>query len=146
VVGLRWGGTLAALAARGRDDLKRIVLWDPVVSGADYLEDRLGPTRPSGVLGIEGYPFSEVLRAEMAEVDLRRDGTDLPAEISVMVAEDRKAYREYVDALDAAGHQAGYQVIPAPGDWAQVDPFGDALIPQDIIQAIIQQLSRGRAT
>ena len=146
LVGLRWGATLAALAARGRDDVDQIVLWDPVVSGAAYLDDRLGTPRPTGVVGIEGYPFSDVLRAEMDEVDLRRDGTDLPAEISVMVAEDSKAYREYMDGLDTAGHRAGYRVVPAPGDWAQVDPFGDALIPQDIIQAIIQQLSRGRAS
>jgi pimeloyl-ACP methyl ester carboxylesterase len=146
LVGLRWGATLAALAARGRDDVDQIVLWDPVVSGAAYLDDRLGTPRPTGVVGIEGYPFSDVLRAEMDEVDLRRDGTDLPAEISVMVAEDSEAYREYMDGLDTAGHRAGYRVVPAPGDWAQVDPFGDALIPQDIIQAIIQQLSRGRAS
>ena len=146
VVGLRWGATLAALATRGREDVDRLILWDPVVSGSTYLDAQVGSPRPTGVVGIEGYPYTAALREEMDAIDLRRDAPDLPGEIAFMVAEDRKAYREYEAAIRTAGKQPGYEVVPAPGDWAQVDPFGDALIPQDIIQAIIQQLSRGRAT
>ncbi len=38
LVGLRLGATLAAAAAAGRDDVERLVLWDPVVDGADYMQ------------------------------------------------------------------------------------------------------------
>ena len=44
LVGLRFGATLAAAAAAGRDDVERLVLWDPVVDGADYMQSVLRRT------------------------------------------------------------------------------------------------------
>lgn len=41
MVGLRLGATIAAAAAAGRDDVLRLVLWDPVVDGADYMQSVL---------------------------------------------------------------------------------------------------------
>lgn len=41
LVGLRLGATIAAAAAAGRDDVDRLVLWDPVVDGADYMQSVL---------------------------------------------------------------------------------------------------------
>jgi uncharacterized protein len=38
LLGLRFGATLAALAAARRADVERLVLWEPVVDGATYLE------------------------------------------------------------------------------------------------------------
>ncbi len=38
LVGLRLGATIAAAAAARRDDVDRLVLWDPVVDGADYMQ------------------------------------------------------------------------------------------------------------
>lgn len=41
LVGLRLGATIAAAAAAERDDVDRLVLWDPVVDGADYMQSVL---------------------------------------------------------------------------------------------------------
>lgn len=41
LVGLRLGATIAAAAAARRDDVERLVLWDPVVDGADYMQSVL---------------------------------------------------------------------------------------------------------
>jgi len=38
VVGLRLGAAIAALAAAGRQDAERLVLWDPVINGAEYMQ------------------------------------------------------------------------------------------------------------
>jgi len=38
LAGLRFGATIAAAAAAGRDDVERLVLWDPVVDGAEYMQ------------------------------------------------------------------------------------------------------------
>lgn len=38
LAGLRFGALMAAAAASGRDDIDRLVLWDPVVDGADYMQ------------------------------------------------------------------------------------------------------------
>jgi pimeloyl-ACP methyl ester carboxylesterase len=145
VVGLRWGAMLAALAARERDEVRHLVLWDPVVSGRAYLESVLPEPRPDGTVGIEGYPFSKELRDGLEGLDLRTDLVEgTPLRTSLMVADDRPVYHELKATLEARGDRTSYDVIPSPGDWAQVDPFGDALIPQDIIRAIVDRLQDDR--
>jgi alpha-beta hydrolase superfamily lysophospholipase len=39
LVGLRLGASLSALVAAGRGDVERLVLWDPILDGALYLEE-----------------------------------------------------------------------------------------------------------
>jgi pimeloyl-ACP methyl ester carboxylesterase len=39
LVGLRLGASLSALVAAGRGDVERLVLWDPILDGAVYLEE-----------------------------------------------------------------------------------------------------------
>ncbi|HEU0224615.1 MAG TPA: alpha/beta fold hydrolase [Steroidobacteraceae bacterium] len=41
LLGLRLGAMIAAAAAAQRDDVERLVLWDPVVDGADYMQSVL---------------------------------------------------------------------------------------------------------
>ena len=41
LLGLRYGATLALLAATENPDIERLVLWDPVVDMAQYLQDQL---------------------------------------------------------------------------------------------------------
>lgn len=41
LVGLRLGATIAAAVAAQRDDVDRLVLWDPVTDGADYMQSVL---------------------------------------------------------------------------------------------------------
>ena len=141
LVGLRWGAALGALAARERDEVRRLILWDPVVSGAAYFDEVLPGPRPQGLVGIEGYPFSAELRAGLEAVDLRRDlaeGEPIPTDI--VASADRPAYHELRAALESAGRRARYDVVPSPGNWSEVDPFGDALIPQDIIRSLVDRL------
>lgn len=45
LVGLRLGATLALLEARKRSDVRRLVLWDPVVDGEEYVENLLAEHR-----------------------------------------------------------------------------------------------------
>ena len=145
VVGLRWGATLAALAARSRDEIRHLVLWDPVVSGASYLEEVLPHPCPQGTVGIEGYPFSASLRAGLEGIDLRqslREGTS-PSRTSVVVSRDHPEFQALTDPLTARGDTLALDIVPAPGSWSDVDPFGDALIPQDIIRSIVDRLREG---
>jgi alpha/beta superfamily hydrolase len=38
LVGLRFGGSVAAVCASGRTDVERLVIWDPVPDGAAYMQ------------------------------------------------------------------------------------------------------------
>lgn len=141
VCGLRMGAALAAMACAGREDVDHVVLWDPIVSGQEYLDRRLGVPRPESVIGVEGFPVTPSLQRELDEIDLTRP---LPAfqgmKITVMASSDTSSYREVVAAQKSAGAEVALEVVPSQGDWAVADPFGDALIPQQIIQAIVERL------
>ena len=141
LVGLRWGASLGALAARERDEVRHLILWDPVVSGEAYFDEVLPGSPPEGTVGIEGDPFTSELRRAMAAVDLRRDlATGEPVRTSIVAASDEPAYHALREALESQGRPVTHEVIPSPGNWAEVDPFGDALIPQDIIRAIVDRV------
>jgi pimeloyl-ACP methyl ester carboxylesterase len=142
VVGLRWGATLGTLACLGRHDVEHLVLWDPVLSGRTYLDEALGTPRPNGLVGIDGFPFSQQLRDDMDTVDLPKRVGELDVDVSLMVAEDRADYRVLAAALEACDRDHHVEVIPSSGNWAQADPFGDALIPQNIMQGIVDRLQQ----
>lgn len=137
IVGLRWGGTLAALAASPRADVRQLVLWDPIASGASYLEREATTVGPTTTINDQGYPLTPELREQLAAIDLVREPPDrFPNSTSLIVAESRPDYDELVGILQERAERPDYSVVPSPGDWGKADPFGDALIPQEIIGAI----------
>ncbi|HVU51888.1 MAG TPA: alpha/beta hydrolase [Polyangia bacterium] len=87
LLGLRFGATLAALAAARREDVERLVLWEPVVRGAEYLDASSADHRAwreryaawRRLRGAElsdagdeilGFRVPEAMRASIAAVDL----------------------------------------------------------------------------
>ena len=141
VAGLRFGAMLASIACASRDDVDHLVLWDPVVSGKEYLDGALGTRRPSGIVGIDGFPVSPQLAKELDALDLRKAGTARTrARTTLLLSDDQDVYRQLEGALEAEGVDVSLEVVPSSGNWAQADPFGDALIPQEIIQAIVDRL------
>jgi uncharacterized protein len=104
LLGLRFGATLAALAAARRDDVERLVLWEPVVSGANYLiagcsDQRAwakkystwrrlsGGELPDGGDEILGFRVTPAMRLSIAAVDL----SDLPRTARSVLIVDRAA-------------------------------------------------------
>jgi exosortase A-associated hydrolase 2 len=41
LLGLRFGATLAALAAEKHSEVNKLIMWDPIVNGLDYLNEEL---------------------------------------------------------------------------------------------------------
>ena len=83
LIGLRFGATLAALTASRRQDIDRIVLWDPVPDGRSYLEDvrdlhdswlhdRMGTSVTADPARTEllGFPVTETIREQFQAVTL----------------------------------------------------------------------------
>jgi pimeloyl-ACP methyl ester carboxylesterase len=84
LVGLRLGASIAMLAAATRPDVRRVVLWDPVLNGREYLADlarlqrrwlrgrpgsRLFAFNPKGTELI-GFPMPPRLRRDIEGIDL----------------------------------------------------------------------------
>lgn len=142
LAGLRLGATAAAVASQARDDVERLVLWDPVVWGSRFLAELEGQaTRRVGTTWwVNGFPVPEPLREEVRPVDLA--ALHPPPSTSVVQIVSHEA--EGFDAL-AAGlqdHPGGMEtrLIPSPSDWNYTDDVGAILIPRELIRGIVDAL------
>ena len=80
IVGYRLGAALAAQAVHAGLKVKSLALWDPVVSGSEYLSELTAQNElerawnlcpgPRSALHLMGYPMSEAERRETASIDL----------------------------------------------------------------------------
>ena len=163
LAGLRVGGTLAARAGFVRDDVSRIVLWDPVADGAEWLDTLLGnrshasppaiggdgptPPWPEGTVGVGGFPITPGLAQGIGGLQLAAI-TPAPAiAVDVLTSSEAPMLRALVEGWAARRGQGDalvrYRCIPSAGDWAVGDRFGSALIPQAIIQGVLRCLTEG---
>jgi uncharacterized protein len=144
LVGLRLGATLALDGAKGHDDVERVVLWDPVVSGAGYLEEILAREGfggfPAGhdVVGVQGFPLTHRLFQEIGALEASADGLPEGVRIEMVMSRPDPAYTRLRHRLVVAGVLDHFELLPSEGDWAVGDAFGSALLPQGIIQRIVE--------
>ena len=128
LVGVRFGATLAALAANRREDFRAIVLWDPIVSGKSYLNamriehDRWREARGQALQandGVQGYPLTEALTSEVAEIDLLATQTR-PAE-DMLVTENGETRQQEPLArhLEAMGARVDHELLADPVVWKE---------------------------
>lgn len=162
LVGLRLGAAVAARAAQARRDIEALVLWDPVVSGADYLREiraqhtrwldgsfaRAKPSRdaPEEILG---FPLGASLRAELDALDLT-DLANKPAPRVLLFhgapasreARRGEGLRKRLEALGAlADEQGGGDDQPV---WVKGgDEFGESLVPRPSLEAFARWLEDG---
>jgi len=146
LIGLRLGAALATVATAHRNDIDRLILWDPVLRGADYLAEILEAVGvpaggESGVAGITGFPLTPELHRGIASLDLTALGPPPASRVYLVTAQERAEVRSHARALAAAGAVVTDACVPSPGSWNEVDFFGSALVPQAIIRTIVGWLT-----
>ena len=152
LVGLRLGATLAARAGRERDDVERIVLWDPVVSGRRYLSEGLRQpvgaggarelTGDAGVLGVQGFPMSEELVDELLALHFADGAGRFRMPVELVTSREDEDFTRLHRAIERKGGRVRFHLVPSEGNWAEGDAFGSALLPQGIIQAIVEIVAK----
>jgi uncharacterized protein len=152
LVGLRVGASLAAAVAAEREDLDRIVLWDPVVGGKAYVERMIqtevaerGASRAEaqGTIGIKGFPLTSRMREGLEGIDLHRLSAPASGRVIMTVSDERPEFVAFRDALAGRRVAVAYRHIPSAGNWDEIDRWGSALLPQSIIQGIVASLIEG---
>lgn len=157
-VGLRFGATLALLAATTRRDLDRVTLWDPIVRGATYVNDlrrinevylrsefgerALGPERLSPATGEEvmGFPLPPVVRSAMQAIDLSAlepGNVKRAALVTSTLAGEYEALAEHLGARGVAVHR---EHIPVGINWNSDAAMNTSLVPTEAIEAIVASL------
>lgn len=157
LVGLRLGATLAAnVAVRPDAEVNSLVLWDPVIRGAEHVEElhladrtrRFGPKRPvarPGELGggheILGFPLTAVMAREFNGIDLTALAPDLPTRTLIVASHPVGSHAGLQRALDrrAAGPLAIEHIAGRPG-WIEL-PLGHpnaGTVPVKVLQRIVE--------
>ena len=129
------------------------MLWDPVVRGASYLAELLAaaklPDAANGArrrhLGVLGFPLTQALRDELAQLDLTAARRSRRARARDRGVERAAEWNELHDRLARRGLPARHECIPSGGNWNEVDNFGSALLPQELIQGIVARFEKESA-
>jgi pimeloyl-ACP methyl ester carboxylesterase len=154
VVGVRLGATLAALAGSRLEDFAGLVLWEPIVSGSDYLNElvslhqemlrfRARPKRsksPQVYMEVLGFPLSRFLHAELEELDLAKI-MQRPAPRILVVrnaqADDESGLQEHLLQTRA---RVEHQKLNAPEIWLPT-PDGSLIVPAQVLQSLVSWVS-----
>jgi pimeloyl-ACP methyl ester carboxylesterase len=158
LLGLRFGATLAAVAASRNPSIDRLVLWDPIVKGTDYLEELArrdrrfmeGRPRPRGWVAAQppdellGSPITPPLRSSIAGTNLLGLTGPLARRALVISTEERPDLDGFCEHLARIGTPTDREHVPSPPLWLKQDQVDRTLVPQEVIQRIATWLERER--
>jgi len=167
ILGLRFGAALAALAAAGELKVKDLVLWDPVVSGAEYVAsmkqmhqrmlvdpnrwpqpqlDRArrgdAPQFPSTSDELLGFHFPPTLVRDIEAVDLTQRPPTRARRVLVLSSRDAPEVRGLCAALRAVDVPNESRMELDAGDWDDPGRVEDALICETIPHLIVSFFSQ----
>jgi len=147
--GLRLGAAVALLAGIKHGGLEGLVLWDPVTSGPEYLDDitahenqqlHASPSRDSGngrgrrPREIVGFPMTEAMYGDLSALDVL-GLTRVPASRTLVVDSSDEGIQEKLRThLEGTGAAIRFEHIPHPKTWTQ-DPY-KTVIPSKIIDSV----------
>lgn len=159
LVGVRLGATLSVLAGAQRTDIERLVLWDPVVRGSEYLREmrqrhfdwlRTHP-RPRDFEAKEppeellGLPLSAHLREQIEGIDLLRLSQKPSREVLIVSSDASPDALALKDHLASLGARAAFQHIPGSKVYLKEDEINQAVVPHGTLQSISTWLSESGA-
>lgn len=165
LLGARFGGTLAALAASGDADMAGLALWSPVVYGRTYVRELLrkrvamllaaqdgGATRDEIVAALErdgrvefdGDALTLAMYQALSAIDL--PGRVAPTEAPVLIGtlRTRNGRADGVEALAAVYREAGAPVellVAGETDWWDVRSMFDGIFPEALYDATLAWLA-----
>lgn len=155
VLGLRLGGTLAALAAT-RIKATAVVLWDPVTDGPSYLgqlrtlHDNMvadsnrywnrGVPRPRPSNELVGFDWGPALLRDIEALGVAQL-TSLPKTRVCLLRSGSSTLDAYESALREKGYEVELCVTTMDGRWTNADQVEELLLPADAVHTISELLA-----
>jgi pimeloyl-ACP methyl ester carboxylesterase len=100
LIGMRLGAVAAAaVASRLRNVVETVVLWDPIISGPEYLKQLGMATNGDPPFDVQGFPATERWLLDLAEIDLISSLLKSRSRTLVVVTEDSSSYGQLVSSL-----------------------------------------------
>jgi pimeloyl-ACP methyl ester carboxylesterase len=152
-VGLRLGAAVALGAAgESREPPSRIILWDPVVSGAAYLDELAAGHRAaiSAQIGAApdpararsealGFAIPEALARALADLDLRAVTTRPARRVVVIAGFDPPTDRALEETLNAAGAETRWCAPPDEVSWNSDQALNSFVVPARTLDLIVAE-------
>ncbi|RYY77055.1 MAG: alpha/beta fold hydrolase [Gammaproteobacteria bacterium] len=145
LLGLRIGALLAAQVAANHQNVSRLVMWDPVVSGQAYIDEltaeiRAAQSRANFIatdrtLHFNGFSMPLTFQQSLANLDIRQLSGLQNTAVAQIVSHENQRFTDLYASLNTLPRFV-YELAPAPHDWNYVDHVGGILWPQPIVQAI----------
>jgi pimeloyl-ACP methyl ester carboxylesterase len=155
--GLRLGATLAMLASsRGRGGPERLVLLDPVVSGAAYLEElaqahaaRLhaiavpGGPPPAGGPEALGFPLAPGVTGPLSRLVPADFAAARAARVHLVASPGAEGVEALERVLRAGPAAVATTRIASRVTWASDEAMNSAIVPADALQAAVAAFTEG---
>ena len=148
LVGLRLGATLAGLAADRLGGVEALVLWDPILKGATYLEELRAAHAtwiqehargaPALVGEVLGFPLPEALVSDLASLDMGGLAHPPARRVLVVSSDDSKGPPPIWPAAPAETVERR-QFPPAPV-WLHAEGMERALVPGELLASVVAWL------
>ncbi len=151
--GVRFGATLATLAAIDDGDIEALISWAPVISGRVHvrelrgfrlLKDSKAPEKRSdGSEQVGGYLFTAETLGEMSTIDLLAPSKRVARRALVLPRNERsKEEARLVDHLAAGGSEVLFAPRGGYSKMMRDDPY-DSAVPFETLDAIVEWLAGG---
>jgi uncharacterized protein len=144
LIGLRLGGSIAAqVALRLGAQADALVLWDPVVSGAEYvasLDTQGTPPDANGVREVLGFPLTAPFRQAVSAIDLRNVAAAPPCR-TLFIATERLESHPAFTTLASRSATTPFEIdtLAAPCPWIESVTLTGA-VPVRVFQRIVKWL------
>lgn len=104
LVGLRVGAAFAAMVAAQRDDVRRLVLWDPIADGSSYVRELVGRAPSGGADAAEanGVLLSAQLQRDLRALEPKSYRLRLPSTLLLNTSASETAYQPVAAQLQDA--------------------------------------------
>ena len=152
VVGLRLGATLAALVGSKHKAVDRIILWEPIIRGSEYLGElatlseeylrRVLPVPKSGIknrktLEVLGFPVSSSLRSSLEELDLLSLDQSPATDVLIIAQADSSSGHRLQSRLQDLRCRVDYLSISEPKVWERGEGLESVVVPTKTVNSIV---------
>ena len=154
LVGLRLGATLAALAAAECQCVDRIVLWEPVVEGSEYLAAqqalhrewldealRDGQNARSADDDLLGYQLGDRLRQDFGTLSLWSLHRAPSRSVYLLSKGSLQEYDRLVEKLRECGARVEADRVEGPAVWSRTPSMDESSVPTRALQSIVNWLA-----
>jgi uncharacterized protein len=152
LLGLGLGATLATHVAGKRRDIDRLVLWDPVIDGADHVLElatahpRLGSASgltpdlegAEGAVDVAGFPLSTAACRQLEGIDLRSSPPPRVRSVLTVTTGPDPRCDLLARAFSAQGIISDIRHIPAREHGPQEDDFVNTAMPTEVVDTVVE--------